>query len=58
MTFRKDLLQSKQEIKELAKKHGIKSVKVFGSVACGEDGIDSDKIRSKTKWVNQSMLLP
>lgn len=36
------LLAHRDKILAIAKKHGIKDVRVFGSVARGEDGPDSD----------------
>lgn len=32
----------REEILEIAKKHGVERVRVFGSVARGEAGVDSD----------------
>lgn len=42
MELEKDLREKRQDILRLALKHGVKAISVFGSVARGEAGPDSD----------------
>ncbi len=44
MLFSDELKSKKEEILQIAVNHGVKSIKVFGSVARGEETKNSDKI--------------
>jgi len=42
MAFRQFIQEKREDILSIAAKHGAKNVRLFGSIARGEDGPDSD----------------
>ena len=42
MTLKEKLLEHRQAVLEIADQHGAHNLRIFGSVAKGTDGVDSD----------------